>query len=208
MQMLTLNGNSEMPNPHPDQIELKILDAAIYIFAKKGYAGSTINEIAKRAKVSNNSVYHHFHTKKHLLSSLQEKIWQQLADEMMDLADNEELDPLEKIDRMIEETVDIFSENPKLALVFFNEYNPVLRGTNDSLNAHYVHYLKSFAKIFNKGLHEQFINPVIDGRVFLLFLHGGLRNVIHEWAMHPKIFDLDTIKENIKYQLKHGILKW
>lgn len=197
-----------MPNPHPDNEELNILKAAINIFAKKGFIEATVSEIAELADVSPGSIYHHFSTKKNLLSSLLERIWQKLADEMMDLADNTELDPLEKIDKMVEDTVDIFAEDPELALVFFNEYNPVLRGENDSLNAHYIHYLKAFASIFNKGLHQQFINPVVDGRVFLFFMHGGLRNVIHEWAMHPKIFDLKKIKENIKYQLKHGIICW
>ena len=197
-----------MPNPHPDQEEIVILKAAIETFAHKGYDASTINEIAKKAGVSNNTVYHHFHAKKYLLNSLLEKMWQKLADQIMDLAENDELDPLEKIDVMVDETIEIFAENPNLALVFFNEYNPVLRGENDSLNAHYVHYLKAFANIFNAGLHQQFINPVIDGRVFLFFVHGGMRLVIQEWAMHPKIFDLEKIKENIKYQIKHGIISW
>jgi AcrR family transcriptional regulator len=198
----------QMPNPHPGKEELKILNAAIDLFAKKGYADATISEIAKKAGVNKRDINHFFHTKKQLLSSLLEKIWQKLADQIIDLAENTELDPLEKIDKMIDDTVNIFSEDPKLASVFFNEYNPILSGKNDSLNAHYVHYLKAFAEIFNKGLHQQFINPVIDGRVFLFFIHGGLSNVIQEWAMHPKIFNLEKIKENMKYQIKHGIIKW
>jgi TetR/AcrR family fatty acid metabolism transcriptional regulator len=197
-----------MPNPSPDKEELKIFNAAVDLFARKGFAGATVSQIAKKAGVPGKAVYHHFHTKKALLSSLLEKIWQKLADEMIDLAENEKLDPLEKIDKMVVDTVDIFAENPKLASVFFNEYNPILSGKNDSLNAHFVNYLKAFAEIFNKGLQQQFINPVIDGRVFLFFIHGGLRNVIQEWAMHPKIFNLKKIKENIKYQIKHGIIKW
>ena len=197
-----------MPNPHPDKEEIKIFNAAVDLFARKGYADATVSEIALKAGVKKQDVYHHFHTKKALLSSLLEKIWQKLADEMITLAETEALDPLEKIDKMVDDTIDIFSENPKLASVFFNEYNPILSGKIDSLNAHYVHYLKAFADIFNKGLHQQFINPVVDGRVFLFFIHGGLRSVIQEWAMHPKIFDLEKIKENIKYQIKHGIIKW
>ena len=197
-----------MPDPHPDKEEQKIFNAAVDLFARKGFADATVSEIAKKAGVKTKDVYHHFDNKKVLLSSLLEKIWQKLADEMMELAENEELDPLEKIDKIIDDTVDIFSEDPKLASVFFNEYNPILSGKNDSLNAHFVYYLKAFAEIFNKGLHKQFINPVIDGRVFLFFIHGGLRNVIQEWAMHPRIFNLNKIKENIKYQIKHGIIKW
>jgi len=197
-----------MPNPHPDKKELQIFNAAVDLFAKKGYSDATISEIAKKARVTTKDINHYFHTKKHLLNSLLEKIWQKLADGMMDLAENKKFDPLEKIDKMIDDTIDIFSKDPKLASVFFNEYNPILSGKNDSLNAHYIHYLKAFAEIFNKGLHDQFINPIIDGRVFLFFIHGGLRNVIQEWDMHPRIFSLNKIKDNVKYQIKHGIIKW
>ena len=191
-----------------DQEELNIQNAAIELFAQKGFSETTMIEISKKAGVSKSSVYQYFNNKKQILVSLLEKIWQQLADEMIELADDAILDPLEKIDKMIDQTIDVFSGNPKLALVFFNEHNPVLRGNHDSLNAHYINYLKAFAKIFEGGLRKQFINQHIDGRVFLFFVHGGLRNLLTEWAMHADIFPLKRIRKSIKYQIKHGILKW
>ena len=34
-----------MPNPHPDNKELKIFKAAVDLFAKKGYSDATISEM-------------------------------------------------------------------------------------------------------------------------------------------------------------------
>ncbi len=197
-----------MRNPTADQLEQTIKNAAIELFAEKGFSETTIVDISQRAGVAKGSVYHYFNNKKQILSSLLEYIWEQLADEMIALSEDKILDPLEKIDKMIDQTIDIFVGKPKLALVFFNEHNPVLRGTNDSLNAHYINYLKAFAKIFAHGTKKEYINQNIDGRVFLFFIHGGLRNLINEWAMHSKVFPLKKIRESIKYQIKHGIIKW
>lgn len=197
-----------MYNPSSDPKEALIQDAAIALFAEKGFNETTMSAIASQAGVSKKSVYLYFNNKQHILSSLLEYIWQKLADDMIALSENAANDPLEKIDMMIDQTIDIFSERPKLALVFFNEHNPVLRGSNDSINAHYINYLKAFAHIFDYGVQQGYINQHIDGRVFLFFIHGGLRNLINEWAMHNKVIPLEKVRESIKFQIKHGILKW
>jgi AcrR family transcriptional regulator len=197
-----------MPSPSPDKVETKIIEKAIDLFAEKGYQDARLVDIMKKANITKGVLYHYFSSKKQILATVLEHIWQKMADEMMDLAENQEYDPLEKIDAMVDNTINIFAENPRMALVFFNEHNPLIRGRNDSLNAHYVHYLKAFAQIFNAGVAGNFISEHIDGRVFLFYVVGGLRNLINEWAFHPKIFDLNKIRDNIKAQIKHGILKW
>jgi len=195
-------------NIKTDKIEFHILDSAINVFSKKGFNESTLADIAAQADVSKNTIYHHFANKKQILVCLLERIWQHLADDMIELSENNELDPLEKIDKLIDNIIDIFCDNPRLALVFFNEHNPILRGNNDSLNAHYIHYLKAFSIIFNQGIKNQFINTNVDGRVFLFFVHGGLRNLLNEWAIHADVFPIEKVRSSIKYQVKHGILRW
>lgn len=197
-----------MHHPQADKTEKKIQKAAITIFAAKGFNNTTLVDISRKAGVTKKSIYHYFTNKNQILSSLLEQVWQILADQMIELAENKELDPLEKIDKMIDQTIDIFTGKPKLAIVFFNEHNPVIRGNDDSLNAHYLNYLKAFAAIFNSGLREKYVHEHIDGKIFLFFVNGGLRSLINEWATHPKLFSLDEIREGIKYQIKHGILKW
>ncbi len=197
-----------MHNPTPDKIEKKIIETSIHLFAEKGYQDAKLVDIMKKAKITKGVLYHYFSSKQQILGTILEQIWQKMADQMMDLSENTALDPLEKIDAMIDNTIDIFSKNPRLALVFFNEHNPLIRGRNDSLNAHYLHYLKAFGQIFTAGLRKNFISEQVDGRVFLFYVLGGLRNLINEWAFHPKIFDLNKIRDNVKAQIKHGILKW
>lgn len=50
--------------------EQKILEAAISIFAEKGYSGSTTSEIAKRAGVAEGTIFRYFKTKKDILRGI------------------------------------------------------------------------------------------------------------------------------------------
>jgi len=45
----------------------QILEAAIQVFSKKGFEGSTTKEIAKKAKVSEGTIFRYFTTKKDIL---------------------------------------------------------------------------------------------------------------------------------------------
>lgn len=45
----------------------RILDAALQMFAEQGYAGTSTNEIAKKAGVSEAAIFRHYKTKKDLL---------------------------------------------------------------------------------------------------------------------------------------------
>ena len=62
-----------------------ILEAAVEVFGKKGYAGATISEIAGRAGIAEASIYQYFKNKEDLLLSVPGKWFDELADELLDL---------------------------------------------------------------------------------------------------------------------------
>ena len=58
-----------MSKPHvkdPENMKRRIVRAATKNFAKKGYANTTIDIVAKSAKVSKGGLYHHFQSKEDL----------------------------------------------------------------------------------------------------------------------------------------------
>lgn len=48
----------------------KILNAALKLFIKEGFHGTSTSKIAKEAGVSNGTLFHHFKTKEYLISTL------------------------------------------------------------------------------------------------------------------------------------------
>ncbi len=197
-----------MPNPHLDHKDARILKSAVRIMARKGFEEASMRDIARGAGVSTKTLYHRFNSKRHLLDSLLESIWQSLADGAMAIRQDENTDPLEKIDAMVDMFINAFEGEPERALLFVRGYQPALKDENDSLKAHYVYFLKAFAEIIQSGIDRQYIHHRIDTRAFIFFIYGGMRSLLHEWALNPALLPLEALRDNIKYQIKHGVLHW
>src|SRR5256885_950933 len=46
-----------------------LVDSAVELFTKRGYAGTSLDEIAKRARVTKGALYHHFSGKQSLFEA-------------------------------------------------------------------------------------------------------------------------------------------
>jgi TetR/AcrR family transcriptional regulator, cholesterol catabolism regulator len=69
-----------LPVPRSDNRQAELLDAAAHRFAQRGYAASTMREIAVGAQMKPGSLYYHFPSKEHLLVAVYEAGVQQLED--------------------------------------------------------------------------------------------------------------------------------
>ena len=61
-----------MPDPRPPEPPMRerIVEAAARLFSERGYAGTSVREIAAALGVSNPSLYHHFNSKADLLAAV------------------------------------------------------------------------------------------------------------------------------------------
>ncbi len=56
-----------------------LVDSAVVLFTKKGYAGTSLDEIAKRARVTKGALYHHFNGKQTLFEAAFEEVETQVV---------------------------------------------------------------------------------------------------------------------------------
>lgn len=63
-----------------------LLEAGLELFAERGYADTSTEEIVRRARVTRGALYHHFSGKAELFRSVVEELEQTLAQEIMDKA--------------------------------------------------------------------------------------------------------------------------
>ena len=59
---------------------LEIVNAALKVFCKKGYDGTTINDIVKKAKCSQGLFYHYFNSKKEIFTAVMENRGKHMMD--------------------------------------------------------------------------------------------------------------------------------
>jgi len=63
-----------------------LLAVARELFARKGYAGTSTDEVVRRARVTRGALYYHYRDKKDLFRAVYEDIEQQVAEEVADRA--------------------------------------------------------------------------------------------------------------------------
>lgn len=96
-----------------------ILEAALKIFAKKGYNGSTTAEIARAAGVAEGTIFRHFSTKKDLLIAVMSP---KILDGIIYLdKENKEASPVEFFRCFLKNRMELIKENESLFRFMFAE---------------------------------------------------------------------------------------
>ena len=98
----------------------RILKAAIFLFAQKGFAAVGVREIAKEANVNIAMISYYFEGKAGILKAVLEEFFEQYS-QMLREAVDEERPAEEGIRILIGHMVDFVRENTELAIVAYNE---------------------------------------------------------------------------------------
>jgi len=109
-----------MPAKENREPKQRILDAAILLFAKKGYAGVGVREIAKEAHVNIAMISYYYEGKVGILKSIIEEYFTrfQLSISGMDFVSQS---PENNVRELIGRIIDFVRENTSLAMVMYNE---------------------------------------------------------------------------------------
>jgi AcrR family transcriptional regulator len=101
---------------HEQRSRDKILDAAEVLFAKRGFAGVGLSEVAETVGLGKSSLFHHFTTKAQLYAAVAARILSRIEEHLVrSLAKGG--DPWARLERWLDELVDLLAANPTYARV-------------------------------------------------------------------------------------------
>ncbi|WP_117212826.1 TetR/AcrR family transcriptional regulator [Allorhizocola rhizosphaerae] len=120
----------------------RILDAALDLFADKGFDATGVQEIVVRAGVTKGALYHHFTSKEDILFSLYGEVLRvQLED--LDRILSTDRDPMWKLRAIIESLVVSTAASAKAAAVVTREMSHVDSGRHQQLKQDWRRYQDS-----------------------------------------------------------------
>ena len=99
----------------------KILQAALDLFAERGFDGASIRDIAKRAGVFHGLIKYHFESKEELWKSAVDYLFERQAKEMADPDGYEDLPPKEQARDWITRYVHYCARHPEHARIMVQE---------------------------------------------------------------------------------------
>jgi len=157
-----------------------ILDAAITLFARQGYKGTAVSEIAERAGVAQGTVFHHFKSKEKLLISICDELVQSYITGIREAAEGpgSGWDALERVLKYNE----TFSKSHRDSItVVFRETRDLPR-SQGAVNDHFCGLVDQIidvkSRCIEKGIRDGSIRPV-PAQLTALLVHFLLIGRFH-----------------------------
>src|SRR3954453_12720167 len=159
------SGDTVPQRRDPVATRKKLLTAARQEFARHGFAGARVDEIAERAGVNKQLVYHYFGDKDALYLAVLEWVYEDIREQERKL-NLEGLPPEKAIRKLIEASFDHLAANPDF-IVLLNDENrggaPHVRGSR-KLEAMHSPLVRMGSTIVGEGIKagvfRKGINPV------------------------------------------------
>ncbi len=184
---------------------LRILDAAIKVFARKGFYNSTIADVAKVAEVAEGTIYLYFKNKDDLLISIFEHsmgIFIQAALKEIEGID----DPKEKLKRFLGLHLRLVQENPDLAQVLQIELRQSSKFMKEYEGGKFSEYLNVVRSILEEGQAKGAFRKDLEPRILRRAIFGAVDEMALDWLlMTKKKYSLESCAEQVSDMIVKGI---
>jgi AcrR family transcriptional regulator len=161
----------------PDKREA-ILDAALQLFVERGFYGTAVPEVAKRARVAAGTIYNYFPSKEALVNALFRK-WKEALARRVYTAFPMTAPPREQFDVMWREMAAFALAHPDaLKFLELHHHRPYL----DAESAALQHQLKQFAKGVCKAGQDAGVFKPMDPALLIELLFGAFLGMMRaQW---------------------------
>ncbi|MCP4684401.1 MAG: TetR/AcrR family transcriptional regulator [bacterium] len=91
----------QSPKLPPEKRRAQLLTAARKLFVKKGFRGTTTDEIARRAKLTKGALYHHFESKEDILFAIVDSLGEHYQKAMEPLMSRRNISPTDILETLL-----------------------------------------------------------------------------------------------------------
>lgn len=175
--------NTSEPNSKTDKFT-RILEAALEVFAIKGFETARISDIARRAGIGDGTVYLYFKSKDDILISLfevrLEEINQRLSSQLAQCANARE-----KVEAIIDFHLKLALDEPNFAVLVSNELRQSSKFMKDYTKEQLMEYIGQWESSFEEGRSTGLFRSNMSCGVIKHALFGALDHVVRVWINHP-----------------------
>jgi TetR/AcrR family fatty acid metabolism transcriptional regulator len=172
----------------PDKPQ-QIIEAAVRVFARKGYYNSRVSDIAREAGIAAGTIYLYFKTKDDILVTL-------FRDKMADFVDTVrkaiavEPDAARKVRRLVSLHFRILEENPDLAEVVQVELRQGQKFFRGASSQEIGAYFALIGSVLEEGVAEGRFRSGLPVKVATKMLFGAMDQVATSWVLGRRGYQL------------------
>lgn len=166
-----------------DVTKQKILDAALKIFAEKGYSSATIRDITVEAEVNDSTLFRKFKTKENLFSSVLNQNYKKMTEDFDSIIVHKEFESSRDfLETLIRNLLKLGENNFEFIKLTVNESSKIP-----------INFLDEFINILSEYMEKNIKNKEIDHRIFvfnmLSFIYFILLDYGHVFTDHDKAIE-------------------
>jgi TetR/AcrR family transcriptional regulator, fatty acid metabolism regulator protein len=158
----------------------RLLDAAVRVFARKGYHSSRVGDIAEEAGVAHGLLYHYFESKESLLEAVFRDTWSQIMESIREI--EERGDPAgEQLRKVAALFLRAWTRDPDLVRVLVREVarSPQVQRQVDEIGEVFA----GIRRIIERGQEAGEFRADIDARLASWIFYGALEEVLTAWVL-------------------------
>ncbi|MGD8321439.1 MAG: TetR/AcrR family transcriptional regulator [Gemmatimonadota bacterium] len=183
--------------------EARILRAAVRVFARHGYHGSTMAVVAREAGVATGTIYLYFERKQDLLVSLFRRHLTEYLERCRPLL-QEAAVGVPRLRRLAELHLAFFAEDRALATVFqihIREPDPVV---SEGIRPAVAAYFDLIGEVIAAGVERGAFADDLDVRLARQLFFGALDEVVTGWLRSKRSYALMSTLDPVTAMLARG----
>ena len=186
-----------------DDKRQRILQAAARVFARKGYHGARVSEIARRAEVADGTIYLYFRDKEDILVSLFDEVMREHLRRAQ-----EEIPTLEgtreKLLAMARGHLGLLGGNRDLAVVFQVELRHSTKFMERFTASWLQDYFALLSTIIEEGQGDGTLRSDLPLKLVSKAFFGSLDEMVTSWILSGRDYDLSELAAPVVELLLNG----
>lgn len=164
----------------------EIIAAAIEVFQRSGFRGSTLEDVAARVGVSKSLVYYYFSSKQALLAEIYARVGFLLNDRIFPALADDRLPHAQKLHDVIKEHIAVIVENREIFSIYFRERHELTEAVLEETGAGRERgYVRMLRELIEDGIKAGAFAPT-DARVAAFTILGACNWIMHWFREAPK----------------------
>jgi AcrR family transcriptional regulator len=157
-----------------------LLEAAVRVFARRGFHAARVGDIAEEAGVAHGLLYHYFSSKEEVLETIFRETWADLLAAVRDVEESGEPAP-EQLRQVAAILLRSWRRDPDLVRV-------LVRGVarSSELDRHVGNVGDAFAaieRIVRRGQEAGELRPELDPRLTSVIFYGAIEELLTGWVL-------------------------
>lgn len=176
---------------------------AAILFRKKGFAATSMRELAEQLGVEAPSLYNHIGSKNELLQNICIKVAEQFSEHMQQI-ETDETKPLKKLEKLIRFQIQMMLKSFDEVYVANHEWKHL----KDPWLKNFLHERKGYenrmVQFIRDGINAKEIRPGVHPQVTVLTILSAVRG-LEFWQKYKDQVNTKALEKNIVQQLIKGI---